>query len=430
MNDKTDLNTGSDADPIASDNNSDGAKKATVATSATAATAPSTTKVGSTVPGGGGGGLGAAKTGGRDEIKIQQLFKVMVENNASDLHLIVGSAPAMRVNGNIVRVKVNPLTADDCKRLVFQILSEEQRDEFEKNLELDFSFGVKGLARFRANVFYSKGAISACFRLIPTLIPDFKSLGLPNVLLTMTDASNGLILVTGPTGSGKSTTMASLVDRLNEKESGHIITLEDPVEFVHVHKGCLVNQREVGSDTISFTRGLRSMLRQDPDIVLVGELRDVETIEAALTIAETGHLVFGTLHTNSCVQTINRIINVFPSDQQDQVRTLLSFVLQGVVAQQLIPKTYKPGRCLAMEILIPTPAIRNLIRDNKLHQVYSQMQIGQDKSGMITMNQALSKLVQTGQIDSDTALSYTTAPDELAQMLGLNRSAKESQKSR
>lgn len=365
-------------------------------------------------------GMNSGTSSGAD-IKIQQLFKVMVENNASDLHLSVGSAPSMRVNGNIVRVKISPLTAEDSKRLVYQVLSPEQKEEFEKNLELDFSFGVKGLARFRANVYYSKGGISAAFRMIPTLIPDFKSLGLPNVLLTMTDASNGLILVTGPTGSGKSTTLASLVDRLNEKESGHIITLEDPIEFVHNHKNCVVDQREVGSDTLSFVKGLKSLLRQDPDIVLVGELRDMETIEAALTIAETGHLVFGTLHTNSCVQTINRIINVFPSHQQGQVRTLLSFVLQGVVSQQLIPKTYKPGRCLAMEILVPTPGIRNLIREDKLHQVYSQMQIGQDKTGMVTMNQSLYKLVQTGQIDSDTALTYTTVPEELSQMLGLNK---------
>ncbi|MBF0361425.1 MAG: type IV pilus twitching motility protein PilT [Oligoflexia bacterium] len=369
------------------------------------------------------GTIASSSKGVASEIKIQQLFKLMVENNASDLHLTVGSSPGMRVNGTIVRVKTPPLTPDDSKRLVYQILTEDQRSDFEKNLELDFSFGVKGLARFRANVFYSKGGISAVFRQIPNLVPDFKSLGLPNVLVTMTDASNGLILVTGPTGSGKSTTLASLLDRLNEKESGHIITLEDPIEFVHSHKSCIVNQREVGADTNSFVRGLRSLLRQDPDIVLVGELRDVETIEAALTIAETGHLVFGTLHTNSTVQTINRIINVFPSDQQGQIRTLLSFVLQGVVAQQLIPKSYKPGRCLAMEILVPTPAIRNLIREDKLHQVYSQMQIGQDRTGMTTMNQSLYKLVQTGQIDSDTALGYTTAPEELAQMLGINKTS-------
>ncbi|GAB4012159.1 MAG: type IV pilus twitching motility protein PilT [Bdellovibrio sp.] len=354
-----------------------------------------------------------------ENIKIQQLFKLMVDSNGSDLHLSAQSPPGMRVNGEIVRVKIPPLTPADTKRLVYQILTEEQKNEFEKNLELDFSFGIKGLARFRANVFYSKGAVAAVFRQIPSIIPDFKTLNLPNVLLEMTDMSNGLILVTGPTGSGKSTTLAALIDRLNENTAGHIITLEDPVEFVHPHKRCLVNQREIGSDTLTFQHALKSLLRQDPDIVLVGELRDVETIEAALTIAETGHLVFGTLHTNSAIQTINRIINVFPAHQQDQIRTLLSFVLQGVIAQQLVPKTYEPGRVCAMEILVPTPGIRNLIREDKIHQVYSQMQIGQEKTGMITMNQSLKKFVDAGLIDGDTAMSYSPGPEELAKQLGI-----------
>lgn len=356
---------------------------------------------------------------GIGDVQIQQLFKLMVDNKSSDLHLVVGSPPAIRVSGEIVRVKTPALTAADTKRLVYQILTDEQKNEFEKNLELDFSFGIKGLARFRANIFYSKANVSAVFRQIPTVIPDFKSLALPNVLLDMTDVSNGLILVTGPTGSGKSTTLASLLDRLNENEAGHIITLEDPVEFVHQHKSSIVNQREIGADTLSFSKGLKSLLRQDPDIVLVGELRDAETIEAALTIAETGHLVFGTLHTNSCVQTINRVVNVFPSDQQGQIRTLLSFVLQGVVAQQLIPKSFEPGRCLAMEIMIPTPGIRNLMREDKLHQIYSQMQVGQERTGMVTMNQSLNKWVTKGIIDNDTAMSYSTVPEELAKMLGI-----------
>jgi twitching motility protein PilT len=365
--------------------------------------------------------IDGTKAGIGDKVMIQQLFKLMVENDASDLHLSVGSSPGLRIHGEIVRVKTAPLTAQDAKRIAYQVLTEEQKNEFEKNLELDFSFGIKGLARFRANVFHSKGGISAVFRLIPSLIPDFESLNLPKTLLTMSDVSNGLILVTGPTGSGKSTTLASLLDRLNINESGHIITLEDPVEFVHQHKGCIVNQREIGADTSSFTRGLKSLLRQDPDIVLVGELRDVETIEAALTIAETGHLVFGTLHTNSTVQTINRIINVFPSHQQSQIRTLLSFVLQGIVAQQLIPKSFDTGRVLSMEILNPTLGIRNLIREDKIHQIYSQMQIGQDKTGMITMNQSLKKHVDGGMIDIETALSYTVNPEELAQMLGVKK---------
>lgn len=364
------------------------------------------------------GSTKATSSGLSDSIKIQQLFKVMVDNGASDLHLVVNSAPAMRVNGEVVRVKVGTLTADDSKRLVYQILNQEQRNELEKNLELDFSFGIKGLARFRANVFYAKNGLSAVFRQIPTEIPDFKALGMPNVLLSMTDVSNGMILVTGPTGSGKSTTLAALIDRLNQLEAGHIITLEDPIEFVHSHKNCIVNQREVGTDTLTFKKGLKSLLRQDPDIVLVGELRDVETIEAALSIAETGHLVFGTLHTNSCVQTINRIVNVFPADQHEQIRTLLSFVLQGIVAQQLIPKSFGKGRCCAQEILIPNPAIRNLIREDKIHQIYSQMQIGQDKTGMTTMNQSLMKYVSAGQIDDETAMSYASNPEELAKMLG------------
>lgn len=353
------------------------------------------------------------------EVKIQQLFKVMVENGASDLHLSIGSPPAMRINGEIVRLKLPQLTNEDTKRLLFQVINDEQKKDLDKNLQVDFSFGIKNLARFRGNIFYARGGLSGVFRLIPTQIPDFKALGLPNVLLNMMEVSNGLVLVTGPTGSGKSTTLASLIDVLNQRENGHIITLEDPIEFVHSHKGCVVNQREVGTDTLGFAKGLKSMLRQDPDIVLVGELRDVETIEAALTIAETGHLVFGTLHTNSCIQTINRMINVFPSDQQSQIRTLLSFVIQGVVSQQLIPRDSGAGRVMGMEIMVPNNAIRNLIREDKIHQIHSQMQIGQDKTGMVTMNQVLAKFVKTGQIEAKTAMSYTTMPEELAQMLGI-----------
>lgn len=358
-----------------------------------------------------------------DNLKIQQLFKLMVDSKASDLHISPGSSPAMRVNGDIIRVKISTLSISDTKNLIYQILSEDQKNQFEKNLELDFSFGIKGLARFRSNVFFSKGGVSAVFRQIPSVIPDFKALNLPNVLLTMTDVSNGLILVTGPTGSGKSTSLAAMIDRLNKNEAGHIITLEDPIEFVHPHKNCLVNQREIGTDTQNFHNALKSLLRQDPDIVLVGELRDKETIEAALEIAETGHLVFGTLHTNSCVQTINRIINVFPADQQDQIRTLLSFVLQGVVAQQLVAKSFEPGRFAALEILVPTPAIRNLIREDKIHQIYSQMQIGQDKTGMMTMNQSLLAAVEKGLIKPDVAMTYSTAPEELAGKLGIKGKA-------
>ena len=360
---------------------------------------------------------------GIGNLQIQQLFKVMVDNGASDLHLTVGSAPGMRISGDIVRVKVGSLAPDDTKRLIYQILTEKQKAELEKNLELDFSFGIKGLARFRANVFYSKGAVAAVFRQIPSLIPDFEALGLPPILLEMVNVSSGLFLVTGPTGSGKSTTLASIIDKLNANSSCHIITLEDPIEFVHQHKMSLVNQREIGADTLSFGKGIKSLLRQDPDIVLVGELRDPETIEAALTIAETGHVVFGTLHTNSTVQTINRIINVFSHEQQEQIRTLLSFVLQGVVAQQLLPKVPK-GRVAVQEILRITPAIRNLIREDKIHQIYSQMQIGQEETGMFTMNQNIKKCLDSGLITPETAMSNSNNPEELARMLGLDNSAK------
>ncbi len=360
---------------------------------------------------------------GIGNLQIQQLFKVMVDNGASDLHITVGSAPGMRISGDIVRVKVGTLLPDDTKRLIYQILTEKQKAELEKNLELDFSFGIKGLARFRVNVFYSKGAVAAVFRQIPSLIPDFEALGLPPVLLDMVNVSSGLFLVTGPTGSGKSTTLASIIDKLNTNSPNHIITLEDPIEFVHQHKMSLVNQREIGADTLSFTKGIKSLLRQDPDIVLVGELRDPETIEAALTIAETGHVVFGTLHTNSTVQTINRIINVFPHEQQEQIRTLLSFVLQGVVAQQLLPKIPK-GRVAVQEILRITPAIRNLIREDKVHQIYSQMQIGQEETGMFTMNQHIKKRLDAGLINTDTAMTFTNNPEELARMLGLSNTKK------
>lgn len=355
---------------------------------------------------------------GVGNLQIQQLFKVMADNDASDLHLTVGSAPAIRISGSITRVKVGTLTKECTKRLVYQILSDQQKADFEKNLDLDFSFGIKGLARFRGNVFYSKGGVAAVFRKIPSEIPDFDSLNMPRILLDICNVSNGLILVTGPTGSGKSTTLAAMIDQLNKNEPGHILTLEDPVEFVHKHKSSIVNQREIGTDTKNFHNGLRALLRQDPDIVLVGELRDVETIEAALEISETGHLVFGTLHTNSAIATISRIVNVFPSDKQDAIRVLLSSVLRGIVAQQLCPKIPK-GRVVAQEILIPTPGIRNLIREDKLHQLYSQMQVGQDKTGMQTMNQSLKRSLDAGLIDKDTAMSKSNNPEEMAKWLGI-----------
>lgn len=356
---------------------------------------------------------------GLENIQIQQLFKLMIDKGASDLHMSVGTPPSLRIHGNMVRIRIGKLTPDATQRLIYQILTEAQKKTLEAEREIDFSFGIKGLARFRANVFHANNGWSAVFRQIPTQIPDFHSMGMPSVIMKMTEISNGLILVTGPTGSGKSTTLAAIIDQLNQRESGHIVTLEDPIEFVHPHRNCVVNQREVGTDTYSFTRGLKSLLRQDPDIVLVGELRDLETIEAALKIAETGHLVLATLHTNSCVQTVNRLVNVFPSDQQSRIRTLLSFVLQGVIAQQLLPKADGKGRALVQEILNVNPAIRNLIREDKIHQIYSAMQIGQEKSGMQTMNQSLKRLLDKGVITPEEAMINTVKPEELAKMIGI-----------
>ena len=349
-------------------------------------------------------------------VKMQHLLQAMVSQGASDLHLVVNSAPAIRISGEVVRLNLPVLNAEASQRIIMQVLTDHQKSELLANKQVDFSFGVKNLARFRASVFYAQGNLSAVFRQIPSVIPEFEKLGLPKVLMDMCKVNNGLILVTGPTGSGKSTTLASMIDKINRTEYCHIITLEDPIEFVHQHRNSIINQREIGSDADSFSLGLRSMLRQDPDIVLVGELRDISTIEAALTIAETGHIVFGTLHTNSTVQTINRIINVFPSDKQDQVRSLLSFVLQGVIAQQLVPKV-GGGRQLIQEILRPTMGIRNLIRENKIHQVYSQMQIGQEESGMFTMNQSLKISFEKGVITRDNAINYSNNVEEMMKML-------------
>jgi len=352
-------------------------------------------------------------------ISLQQLLKAMVEQDASDLHITVGAPPSLRIGGKMVKVKIEPLNAQQCQQLAYSVLTDTQKKEFEKNKELDASFGIKNLARFRCNMFYQRGAIAGVFRRIPFQIPTFDQLGLPSVINKMIGAANGLILITGPTGSGKSTTLAAILDKINREEHSHILTIEDPIEFVHAHKNSIVNQREVGSDTGSFSNALKRLLRQDPDVVLVGEMRDLETIEMALTIAETGHLVFGTLHTNSTVQTINRIINVFPADQQSQIRQLVSFVLQGIVAQNLVPKSYEPGRTLVQEVLVPTPGIRNLIREEKVHQIYSAMQIGQDQTGMITMNQSLLNLVKQGVIKSETAVEYSPNPDEMEKMLGM-----------
>jgi twitching motility protein PilT len=351
------------------------------------------------------------------KISLPTLLKTMVEQDASDLHLTVGVPPQFRIQGKMVKVKIDSLTAQDTRDLCYAVLSDSQKADFEKNLDIDFSFGIKDLARFRGNLFFQRGSVAGVFRRVPLNIPDFDQLGLPAVLRDVLHRPNGLVLVTGPTGSGKSTTLAAMVDVLNREEYGHIVTIEDPIEFVHPHKNCVVNQREIGVDAKSFPAAIRRILRQDPDFVLVGELRDNETIDMALTTAETGHLVFGTLHTNSAVQSVNRVVNVFPTEQQAQIRQILSFTLQAVVSQQLIPKSYAPGRVLAMEIMIPTPAIRHLIRDDKLHQLYSAMQSGQDATGMQTMNQSLNDLVRKNVLSVEDALDHSFAPDELAKML-------------
>lgn len=349
-------------------------------------------------------------------ISLHQLLKSAVKQDASDLHIVSGSPPVLRVSGRIVRVKTGDLTAEDTKKLCYSILTESQKSRFEATKELDFSFGIKNMARFRANLFVQKGAVSGVFRRIPMHVPTVDELGLMKSIVNLVHFPTGLVLVTGPTGSGKSTTIAALIDKINTERRGHIITLEDPIEYVHEHKNCIINQREIGTDTVNFKTALKHVLRQDPDVCLMGELRDLETIEAALTIAETGHLVFATLHTNSAIQTINRIVSVFPHDQQDRIRAQLSFSLNAVVSQRLIPGT-KGGQVLAIELLALNSSVRNLIRENKLHQVYGMMQVGQDKSGMITMNQTLANLVLKRKIDIKNAFAVTDDPDELDKIL-------------
>jgi twitching motility protein PilT len=305
----------------------------------------------------------------------------------------------------------------ETKQLCYSILTDQQKLKFEENLELDLSFGVKNLARFRANLFMQRGAVAGAFRLVPFKIQPLRELGLPPVVETLCEKPRGMVLVTGPTGSGKSTTLASMIDRINSSHRNHIVTVEDPIEFLHSHKGGLVNQREIGADTRSFKDALRYILRQDPDVVLVGEMRDLETVEATLTIAETGHLAFATLHTNNAIQSINRVIDVFPSHQQTQVRAVLSFVLEGVICQMLVPRASGSGRVMAVEVMIPNPGIRNLIREDKLHQIYSQMQIAQAKSGMQTMNQSLAELFLSRQITLEEAMMRSSDVDELKNII-------------
>jgi twitching motility protein PilT len=349
---------------------------------------------------------------------LHQLLKAMIEKAASDLHITTGSPPQLRIDGALVPLKTAPMTPAETKQLCYSILTDAQKSQFEEENELDLSFGVKNLSRFRANIFMQRGAVAGAFRAIPFKIQSFQELGLPASVSELTKKPRGLILVTGPTGSGKSTTLASMIDKINSEEHGHILTVEDPIEFLHPHKNSIVNQREVGADTGSFKRALKYVLRQDPDVVLIGEMRDLETIEAALTVAETGHLAFATLHTNGCVQTINRIVDVFPPYQQPQVRAQLSFTLEGVMSQQLLPKASGQGRVLACEIMIPNPAIRNLIREDKIHQIYSQMQVGQQKFGMQTLNQSLAMLLQRRLVTYDEALARAGDVEEFMQLTG------------
>lgn len=350
-------------------------------------------------------------------VNLHQLLKAMIEKGASDLHITTGSPPQLRIDGDLVPLRVPQLSPVDTKQLCYSILTDAQKHKFEEENELDLSFGVKSLARFRCNLFMQRGAVAAAFRTIPFKILSFQELGLPPVVAEIANRPRGLVLVTGPTGSGKSTTLASIIDKVNTEGHYHILTIEDPIEYLHPHKSSLVNQREVGADTDNFKKALKYVLRQDPDVVLIGEMRDLETIEAALVIAETGHLAFATLHTNGAVQTINRIIDVFPPYQQPQIRANLSFVLEGVMSQQLIPKLGGSGRCLALEVMVPNVAIRNLIREDKVHQIYSQMQVGQNKYGMITLNQTLLSLVQKRQISVDEAIGRTAELDEFRTML-------------
>jgi twitching motility protein PilT len=351
------------------------------------------------------------------QVTLHQLLKTMVERGGSDLHITTNSAPQIRVDGKLSPLDLPSLSAPETKQLVYSVLTDAQKHRFEENLELDFSFGIKGLARFRANIFNQRGATAAVYRQIPYEILGFKELGLPTVVEEICARPRGLVLVTGPTGSGKSTTLAAMIDKINRERHEHIITIEDPVEFLHSHKSCIVNQRELHADTHSFTNALRSALRQDPDVVLIGEMRDLETIESALRIAETGHLTFGTLHTNSAAQTINRVVDVFPAHQQPQIRAQLSFVLEGILCQSLLPRANGKGRVMAMEILVPNAAIRNLIREDKVHQIYSMMQTGQAKYGMQTFNQSLATLYFRKMITLQTALSRSSNPDELQEMI-------------
>lgn len=348
-------------------------------------------------------------------ITLRQLLEEMVQKGASDLHLTAGAPPVFRVDGRLMPTNYEVLSPEATEQLSYSVLNDEQKKRFEMENELDLSFGIQNLSRFRANVFLQRGCVAMAVRTIPFDIRSFQDLGLPPVVSDLSQRSKGLILVTGPTGCGKSTTLAAVIDYINSVRQGHVVTVEDPIEYVFRHKKCIINQRQVGSDTKSFSNALKYALREDPDVVMIGEMRDMESYQAALTISETGHLTLATLHTNSAAESINRIIDVFPADQQSQVRAQLAFVIEGVLTQHLIPRI-RGGRALALEIMVATPAIRALIRDDKVHQIYGMVQAGQ-KYGMQTMNQSLYQLYNMRQISLENGLNYSPNPDELEKMI-------------
>ena len=355
---------------------------------------------------------------------LPELLQITLQSGASDLHLTANVPAQIRVDGTLRPINDTILTPADTKRLAYSVMTDSQKHQFEEKWELDFSFGISGVCRFRGNIFNQRGNIAAVFRIIPFEIKGFDALNLPPIVEALCEKPRGLILVTGPTGSGKSTTLASMIDKINRERHEHIVTIEDPIEFIHANKNCIVNQREIGLDTHSFSNALKVALRQDPDVVLIGEMRDLDTVETALRIAETGHLTLATLHTNTAASTINRIVDVFPAGQQPQIRAQLSLVLEGILCQTLLPRLNSKGRSMAMEILVPTVAVRNLIREDKVHQIYSSMQTGQEKYGMQTLNQSLAHLVLTQQVAQEDAVNKSDKPEELLDLIrrgvGLN----------
>lgn len=359
-----------------------------------------------------------------DHLNLSTLLKTMIDSGASDMHISAGVPASFRINGQIVKSKSEILSPEDTKMLIYSLLTDEQKKRFEDKKELDFGFGVRSVARLRANVFMQRGAVTAVFRRVPNEIPTVAGLGLPNSMVKLMDKPHGLILVTGATGSGKSTTLASLVDHYNKHQKGHIVTIEDPIEFTHSHKQSIVNQRELGTDSSSFSVALRQVLREDVDLIMVGEIRDEATAEAALKAAETGHLVLSTLHTNGAVASINRFVQMFSGERQHYIRNLLSFTLEAVISQALCKKADGSGRVMAMESLHMTPAVRNLIRENKLHQIYGQMQMGQGQHDMQTMNQSLADLVRSGMISTNEALANSTDVEELQKLISSSGSGR------